>query len=386
MFWVQALTEVKVISVIFTIFYIYRGITISEVFLLGIVFSIVTILTEIPSSYLADIWGRKKVIITAVVFSLLYWVINIFAHSFGAFVLTMVLYAISCSFMSGTDEALVYDTSKELNLKNDSLSKLGLYFSSQKIFKIFTPLIAVLIAKNLTESRFIALLLIDVVANILALIASLFIIEPKHSYEVEKVEGGIYKDAIKLLFQSTVLRNIIFNRTIMFISIFILWRISSAYFVSIGIPVIILGVVTSSYHLLLFFSNKNVGKIARKLTVENRINTANYICSILFGFFLLNFIFIQNKYLALFIFSLITVVESYRWPLFSEIFNRMSKSYNRATTLSLTNFLKSILDIPLLFFSSWLIGYGYLFLFVFAFVLSLVVVVFFRLNQVETKT
>ena len=54
------------------------------------------------------------------------------------------------------------------------------------------------------------------------------------------------------------------------------------------------------------------------------------------------------------------VIQDIRWPFYSEIVNKRSKSFNRATTLSLHNFLKSILDIPLLLTSAYIISFGYL--------------------------
>ncbi|PIU73708.1 hypothetical protein COS78_00900 [Candidatus Shapirobacteria bacterium CG06_land_8_20_14_3_00_40_12] len=70
MFWLEALTEVKMINVVTAIFLVYRGISVAQIFYTTIVFSAVTLLTELPSSYLADKWGRKKVILLSLFFNL----------------------------------------------------------------------------------------------------------------------------------------------------------------------------------------------------------------------------------------------------------------------------------------------------------------------------
>jgi len=76
MFWLEALTEVKMINVVTAIFLVYRGISVAQIFYTTIVFSVVTLLTELPSSYLADKWGRKKVILLSL-FCLTYVQINV---------------------------------------------------------------------------------------------------------------------------------------------------------------------------------------------------------------------------------------------------------------------------------------------------------------------
>ena len=81
MFWIQALMNVKVISVVSTLFYLHRGLTLSEIFYLTVVWAIVSLLFEIPSSYLADRWGRKKTILLGILLSLAHWVLFIFADN-----------------------------------------------------------------------------------------------------------------------------------------------------------------------------------------------------------------------------------------------------------------------------------------------------------------
>jgi MFS family permease len=110
MFWVNALTEVKVINVISTVFYIHRGLSLRAIFLTAIVFALANLLAEVPSSYLADKWGRKKMIIVSIVLSLVYWIINLFAHTEAQFLIGFAFFGLAFAFMSGTGEALIYDT------------------------------------------------------------------------------------------------------------------------------------------------------------------------------------------------------------------------------------------------------------------------------------
>jgi len=381
MFWIQALIEVKVVNVISTLFFIYRGLSLTQIFYLAIVFSVVSLLTEIPSSYLADKWGRKKVIVLAVLANVIYWVVNIFAWSFPVFVLTVSLYALAHALMSGTDEALIYDTSKQLKLEGKSLERLGNYFSARRIFKIVTPILAVLIARDLSNIQYILIISIDIVATLVALTLSLFLIEPKHSLKVEKIEADIIRDAIKLFRENTNLLRMMFNKSLFFISLFILWRVSSEFFTSKGVSLLLLGLMVAGYQLTIFVINRNVVKLFSWLTIEKRINVLNLLIVILLiGFFGLNLLGISGWWLLI-IFALALTAEMVRWPLFSEIINQASSSYNRATTISLANFLKSVLDIPLLLLSAYLVSLSYSHLIGLVVILSASAWLFFPLRE-----
>ncbi len=383
-FWIQALNEIKVINVISTLFLVHRGLTLSQVLATAIVFSLVSLLTEIPSSYLADKWGRKKVIILSLVCSFVYWVINLFASSLPMFVLGFAFCGLSFSLMSGTDEAFVYDTTRELGEEKNSLKALGQYFSGRRIFKIIAPLLAVLIAKDLTENQFIFVLMIDVVATFFGIILSFFIVEPARFLSVEKMEAGVMKDAFKIIRSNPAIARAIFNRILLFIASFIIWRISSEFFINIGVSVILIGLSASFYHLVLFFSSRHIDKFLPRIAIERRINWLNYFFIISLGATLVCLFLFPNKYLILFLYTFGIIFETTRGSLFSEYYNKQSCSYNRATTLSLANFMKSILDIPLLLLGAYLVTFSVNYIFVLSFVLGLIVIVFFSLSGKKT--
>ncbi|MFA5025219.1 MAG: MFS transporter [Candidatus Shapirobacteria bacterium] len=383
MFWIQALTEVKVINVISTLFMLSRGLSLSQIVYSGIAFSLVTILSEVPSSYLADKWGRKKILILSVIFSLFYWVINIFARGWWL-ILAIAVYAFANSLMSGTDEALLYDTSKELKTETDSLKQLGQYFSGQRIFKMIMPVVAVLIAKDLSNQQYVYLLLIDVIANIGALFLCFLLKEPKHFMDLETVESGVFKDALKIFKNNKYLLNSVLNKSLMFLTTFMIWRVSSDYFMSFGASVLLIGVTTSIMQIFIFIINQNVTKIFPKVPEAERINILNWLVFLSVFVFLLNHLLWKNITLALITYIIFNVAQVATWPLFSQLFNKVSRSYNRATTLSLANFTKSFLDIPVLLLGSILIDKGYTYLFSWCLMMVLTVLLFFKIGGSST--
>jgi len=223
----------------------------------------------------------------------------IFAHSLLAFCVGFALMAVSDALMSGTDEAMIYDTNKALGDEKNSLSNLGKYFSAKRIFKIITPLLAVLIAGNLRDEQFVTLLIIDSLAGIAAIILGLFLTEPEHYLKIEKMEAGVFKDAINIFKKNPELLRVITGKVLFFMANFAIWRISSEMFRNNGVAVIMIGVANSLYSLVVFFVNRLTGKLGmgEKIYIWiNRFGDLTLGCILLMA---VNQIWWKNGYLGL---------------------------------------------------------------------------------------
>ncbi len=386
MFWIRAFLNTKVINVVIALFYIHRGLTVSQILYVSMVWATASLIFEIPSSYLADRWGRKKTIILGIIFACIQWNIFIFAHGFFWMGVGILFMGLSYASLSGTDEALVYDTERELGQEHDSLSRLGKYRASHSIFKIITPIIGVLIAKDLTDSQFISLLLIDVLGTIVAFIVALRIVEPDHKMDVEKTEAGVIKDGWKLLINDKELLRALLNKEILFFALFMLWSYYQKFFVDLGISIVFIGFAWSFSHLAKFIWYWYVGHFHTKYPVGLRIDRLNYLYTV-FALFFVVFMFVwPQPYILLLLYILLTLVEAFRFPLFSELFHKRFHSYNRATTMSLSNLLHNVLEYPILFAAALLVAKDMRYPYIFSFFLSLIVLLFLQLHRLEKKT
>lgn len=94
-----------------------HGLSMSQVLQTQALFALTIALFEVPSGYLADIWGRRPAMLVgsalnAVGFASLLW-----ADSFADFLLYEVILGVGFSLLSGTDLALLYDTEVHLREK-----------------------------------------------------------------------------------------------------------------------------------------------------------------------------------------------------------------------------------------------------------------------------
>lgn len=386
LFWSKALINVKLLGAVVVLFYLHRGLTLGNVFFLAFVWSTVSMITEIPSSYLADKWGRKKTMIVGYISLIIHSVFLFYAHDLITFVFSFIFLAASFAMLSGTDEALAYDTDKELKKTHSSLKTLAKFYASQRVFKMFTPIIGVIIAKDLVESQFQLLIGIDFVSMALAFILILFLIEPKKSVSVIEQEAGIIKGAFATVIKNKAIRVVMFNKVFFFVAAFIIWRYNQDFFYSLGVPVLHLGIMMSVFHIITFVTKYYFGKKQRSLP-----NIQSLIFKLNFGvFFALSLLLVGTYFkipsvLLQIIFVLAMYFETIRWPLFSEIFNKSFSSYNRATALSMTNILKSFIDIPLFLLVMVYIDSNVMYPMVLVVLITLSVLIFFPIKNIKLK-
>ncbi len=381
LFWVKAFLNLKTYNIVSSLFYIQRGLHISDLFLLGIIWAITSLISEVPSSYLADKWGRKKTILLGVCFSFIHWSITLFADSFIIFGISYFFYSLSFSMISGTDEALLYDSHKELGDGKSALDRLGKLISAERFFKVATVLLAVFLVKDLLPWQFNLLIIVDIVATVVALGFALRLEEPKHTMDVEKMESGIFIDGVRLLRENIFLRRAMIGKTLIFIATFIPWRFHDTLFTHLGIPVVWFGIAWALYQGTLFLSGFYIKHILPSWSLNRRINLTNRIAFTWIVLFIVCWYVFPAPYLLLVCYVGFEMFGSISHPWYGKIFHTQSASFNRATTISLTNFLKGVFDIPLLGIAAILSSVSPVFSYYLACGIVCIVLLFFSLPK-----
>ena len=98
----------------YTILFIERGKSVTEIAILIALWSVFTIAFEVPAGILADRWNRRNMLAIASVLQGVCFIIWFFSHSFPMFAFGFAFWALGGAFTSGTEEGLIYD-----NLKSD---------------------------------------------------------------------------------------------------------------------------------------------------------------------------------------------------------------------------------------------------------------------------
>ena len=106
-----------------------RGFSLPEIGLAETAYHAASLLTEIPSGTLADVFGRKRMLIISTLIHMLAGVVMIVSNDLFMVCLSIALYAVCDSFASGSGDALAYDSLKTVGEEK----RYERYFSNQSI-------------------------------------------------------------------------------------------------------------------------------------------------------------------------------------------------------------------------------------------------------------
>ncbi len=375
--------ELKALNAVVTLFHIHRGVGVDQIFYLSVAWSVATLLFEIPTGYLADRVGRKRTLLLGAFITLLSSIFAFWAQGMWAFCIQVALMSFGFSCFSGTEEALLYDTLQETGQESHMNHYKARLSAANNGMKIFVPALGAWIAKDLLESQFQILVLINAVGAFIAFLFLFQLREPKHVKAVLKEEEGIFRQSLRTIRSEPFLLRAALNKILVFICGFLIWKIYAPYFLQYGVPALWIGFFYVGFKLsetvLTFFLEK-----LEKLFTPVRLVAYTTVLLVL-G--LLGMIFLTKSPVLLVVSAGIAIVmASIREPMFSHAMNRRIQSRSRATTLSNLYVLKALLDIPLFFLSGALVLQDSRYVFALCVILCLVVLFFFPIRQKDLES
>ncbi len=136
---------------IFTILFLDYGLTIEQFALLNTVWAITIVLAEVPSGALADVFGRKYLIVTTSFLMIIEMLVIAFVPLgnsniiFWSFLINRVVSGLAEAMASGADEAIAYDSLIQEGSAEDWPKVLSLQMRLRSIASIFTATTGALI-------------------------------------------------------------------------------------------------------------------------------------------------------------------------------------------------------------------------------------------------
>lgn len=103
---------------IIVLFYEKHGLGLQDVFILKSVYSVAAVALEIPSGYLADVWGRRNCLISGCILFFFGYLCYSFTSTFEAFLMAEILLGTGQTLVNGADSALLYDTTVHYRKEN----------------------------------------------------------------------------------------------------------------------------------------------------------------------------------------------------------------------------------------------------------------------------
>ncbi len=127
-------------------FYRRNGLDDFDLFVLQGSYAIATSLLEIPSGYIADVWGRRNSLILGSILGVCGFIIYSVSFGFWGFLFAELVLGIGVSFMSGSDSAMLYDTLDSMKKPGEYLKYEGRITSLGNFFETGAALAGGLVA------------------------------------------------------------------------------------------------------------------------------------------------------------------------------------------------------------------------------------------------
>jgi MFS family permease len=382
LFYTYFFRSISTIFPVITLFYLSRGATIFQIFLLSVIYSIVTIFFEIPTGIIGDKLGRKASIIFGGCFMILHIILFIFAQSFFVLALAFSSFVIAVTFFSGSVEAFIYDSLKDEGKEQKMNQYYAKYLSAANLSGIVIPFFVGFIAKDLTDGQFLTLLYITLVTQIISLFFALLLKEPKHHKKRKKTSIQLLRDSFVLLKGKRDLMDLGLNKGLVIILFVAYWRIWQPYFnETILVPVFLFGILISMNNGLLYLLKQKYDYLEQKIGIINLIKWSAYI-PILAG---VVFLFTSNLYVHILIWFLIITPLQLRETFFSHYMNKKINSENRATTLSLISLLTNLLGIPFAILIGFIASKSLVYAIIPALIIAIVAVNLFGIKNKHTN-
>ncbi len=158
-----------------------RGFSLVQIGLAETVFHITSLIFEIPSGVLADVIGRKKMLILSNLSIIIANLVMVMSTGFTGVCISFVFNALGWNLASGSGDALAYDSMKLAGVEK----KYEKYSSDQTIIYRITTAVSTLCAGIALLLGYRIAYLISVINHLIALFFTFALVEVEHADEEE---------------------------------------------------------------------------------------------------------------------------------------------------------------------------------------------------------
>ena len=322
----KAVKWFMIVMPIIVLFFESKGLSLTQIMILQATYSLFVALFEIPSGFFADIYGRKKSLVTGSVLLFLGYVIFSFFSGFNEFLIAEMLLGIGGSLISGADSAILYDTLLEIKEDNEYTKIEGRTYAIGN----FSEGIAGVLGGFLAISSLNMPVYIQTIVMFLSIPIAMTLVEPKSSYKLSKSFSSIIRVVKDTFIHHRKLRwYIVYSSSMGIATLSIAWFVQP-FLMEIDTPIIYYGIIwaflnfsagTTSYYSYLFNNHNLLIYISLTMIISFIILGLNISC---FGLIFIILIYLLRGVIT---------------PNLRNLININSTSERRATVLSLRSFV-----------------------------------------------
>lgn len=333
------LSSFDITSAIWVLYLGFKGMSLVEIGLLEGIFHVTGFISEIPTGALADLFGRKRMIIIGRITSLISAIIMLLSNSFAGFAIGFILSAWGYNLNSGSEEALIYDTLKILNKEDEYLKING---RINLIIEISQGL-AVFVGGILSQVSFSISYITAIIIGIFSLVTSFNFTEVniKEKYEEKITIVNHFKTSINILKNNKILLNILIFFPLIYTFSAIIYFYGQKFLSDLGYSRVYISII-----FLFNGISSSLGSVLSDRIYSRFKNRAWLTISIIISILII-FMGCVTKKISILIFLLIGILTSILQPISSKMINSMVQSEQRATIISVESMFYSLMMIIL---------------------------------------
>ena len=332
MYLLKAVLWFMVAMPIIVLFFQEHGLSLTEVMLLQAIYSLSVALFEIPSGYIADIFGRKQTIVFSTIFSFIGFMVFSFYGGFYAFALAQVLVGIGGSLMSGSDSAIIYDTLLETSNKTTYTKIEGRSYAIGN----FSEALAGILGGFLAVGSLYLPIYVQTSILFFSIPIALTLVEPTIHEEnkLDRTFKAILGVVRFSLVDNAKLRWLIVYSSAMGVATLSMAWFAQPFFKEIGVPLAYFGILWAALNFSAGLTSFNAHQFDKK---ENNYKMLIYLSLAMFtSFILLGF---NSSMFGLVFILIIYLLRGIVTPILRNEININTTSNKRATVLSIRSFV-----------------------------------------------
>ncbi|HAH23254.1 MAG TPA: MFS transporter [Prolixibacteraceae bacterium] len=320
---------------IVVLFYQDNGLTMSQILLLKSVYSVAMVVGELPSGYLADVWGCRRTLLWGAIMGTIGIVIYSISSDFASFMVAEVILGVGFSFVSGADSALLYDSLKAKDRENEYIKFEGQITSAGNFAEAFAGVAGGFLATISLRTPYYFQIFIAAIA----IPAAFFLKEPKHVQEKIQLKMREILSLVKRTYQQREMRSAILVSSFTGAATYTYAWFVQLYLKEAGLPIAFFGILWTMLNLTTGITSMFSYRIEREL---GRKKTLLLIVILLTAGFILTSVLVSLAGIAI-LFGFY-MARGLATPVLKDYINQYTDSKVRATILSVRN-----LEIRLIF-------------------------------------
>lgn len=330
---------------IIVLFYEKQGLGLQDVFILKSVYSIAAVTLEIPSGYLADVWGRRKCLLLGSVLFFFGYLCYSFTDTFAAFLFAELLLGVGQTLVNGADSALLYDTTAQYKEEHLYLRYEGRITMIGNFAEAFAGIFGGLLAVYSLRFPFYG----QAAIAFIGIPASIALKEVNRSKQIQNPLTEIIR-IIKysLITNKRLCCNIMYSGIIGAATLMMAWFVQPVL-MYLKTPVSWFGVIWTVLNLVVGFAALYSDRVDRYLGPKKMGSLI--LLFIVGGYVTLAF---NLTYVGLAILFVFYIFRGFATPILKGYINQMTISEMRATVLSIRNFIIRLMFAAISPFLGWL--------------------------------